>query len=187
MKKLPRIVKELRSELKPPKRFPCLKDCFACCTAIKFLPAEKYAMDKLLRKKGISAPPAGKGKEYCEYLDADGRCSVYEERPIICRAFGVCRSPLLICRKIGQGDFQINDPVKLPKYSILTDLSGNNAGDSIANKPVEEWDSESLRMTAGQFAYNVLEKNMTEEEGFKRIRFIEDILQKRGESLIPTP
>lgn len=30
----------------------------------------------------------GKWPEYCEFLDTEGQCAVYEERPITCRAHG---------------------------------------------------------------------------------------------------
>lgn len=59
-------------------------------------------MDRLLRERGIQEPPNGKGNDYCEYLDDSGKCSVYEERPIVCRAFGVVDTPFCFCEKTKQ-------------------------------------------------------------------------------------
>lgn len=63
-------------------------DCFECCTFIKLSRYEKDRMLKLLKKKWIKEPPKWKWDDYCEFLDTDWKCSVYEERPLICRAFG---------------------------------------------------------------------------------------------------
>lgn len=85
-------------------------------------------MNKFLRKKGISAPPNGKGIEYCEYLDENGRCSVYEERPIICRAFGVVKSKLLVC-KMENLPQSIPESADLRRYALNKDLVNNRAAD----------------------------------------------------------
>lgn len=61
--------------------------CYECCWVILFTKEEKKVMDLHLKKKWIDTPPSGKWKNYCEYLDTDGRCSVYEQRPIVCRMF----------------------------------------------------------------------------------------------------
>ena len=79
-------IKKLRTQLENTK-WKCKKSCFECCTRITMTELEKDKMDKLLLKKWFSAPPQGKGKDFCEYLDVEWKCSVYEERPIICRAF----------------------------------------------------------------------------------------------------
>lgn len=34
----------------------------------------------------------------CPFLRADYKCNIYEHRPLICRKFGDCSHPMLICR-----------------------------------------------------------------------------------------
>lgn len=77
----------------------CPKGCFQCCTKIFFNPEEKKRMDQYLKESGHNSPPNGKGGEFCEYLNGQGGCSVYPERPIICRAFGVVDDPFCVCDK----------------------------------------------------------------------------------------
>ena len=61
----------------------CKEECFKCCTnMIQFSPSEAIAMG---------------GYEFnglCSHLK-DGRCSIYENRPFVCRIFGT--SELLKC------------------------------------------------------------------------------------------
>lgn len=61
----------------------CKKGCFHCCTnMIQFTPSELKAMG---------------GYEYngvCSHLK-DGKCSIYENRPFVCRIYGT--SELLKC------------------------------------------------------------------------------------------
>ena len=61
----------------------CKNGCFKCCTnMIQFTPSELKAMG---------------GYEYdgiCSHLK-DGKCSIYENRPFVCRIYG--SSELFIC------------------------------------------------------------------------------------------
>ena len=65
----------------------CKKDCFACCWPIVFLKQEKILMDLELESKWLKEPPQWKVKKYCEYLDNNWKCSVYNNRPLVCRMF----------------------------------------------------------------------------------------------------
>lgn len=65
------------------------KGNYEMCGPIQYSPIEQHYMDKELKKNGYKKPPCGKGSKYCEYLTKEGACSVYNERPIICRAYGV--------------------------------------------------------------------------------------------------
>ena len=86
----------------------------ACCYNI-VLPAgllEQFA-DKVVNKV-IATSPMPYNPEFppsvavetsekiadnkCPFLRADYKCNIYEHRPLICRKFGDCSHPMLICR-----------------------------------------------------------------------------------------
>lgn len=79
-------LKKLREELDK-HRYKCKENCFECCTVIPVTENEITLMKKELRKQGYLEPPNWKGDWYCEMLTTDGKCSVYSQRPIICRGF----------------------------------------------------------------------------------------------------
>ena len=64
----------------------CKNGNYDCCGGVMMTPEEKERIDKVMPKA-----PYGKGKDYCEYLTKEGKCSVYDERPIICRSFGLIK------------------------------------------------------------------------------------------------
>lgn len=64
----------------------CQGKCQDACTAIRMSAVE----DRRIRRKGVAIPEptaATIGKP-CPALNDAGRCSVYEARPLICRAYG---------------------------------------------------------------------------------------------------
>ena len=64
----------------------CKEGCFACCTnSVQYTPSESEAMG------GYSYD---EGRMMCSHL-IDGKCSVYESRPFVCRLYGT--SELLKC------------------------------------------------------------------------------------------
>lgn len=79
-------IKKLRSQLDK-HHYKCKENCHECCTRTPALDIEVKIMIKELRKKGYTETPKGKWPKYCEMLTLDGKCSVYDQRPIICRAF----------------------------------------------------------------------------------------------------
>jgi len=79
-------IKKLRAQLDKHK-YKCRSGCFECCTRTPALDEEIKLMVKDLRRQGYINPPNGKWDKYCEMLTSDGKCSVYDQRPIICRAF----------------------------------------------------------------------------------------------------
>lgn len=79
-------IKKLRAQLDN-HRYKCKEGCFECCTAVPTTEEEAKLIEKELRKQGYTKPPQGKGEKYCEMLTPEGKCSVYNQRPIICRAF----------------------------------------------------------------------------------------------------
>jgi len=118
MKKLSVKLKALR--LKYSGKANCPKGCYKCCTAMKFSD-EEY-------KRFRNAPKLwGKGKDYCEYLDSEGKCSIYEERPMICRAFGKTDSFILRCDHLLNHDNLIPEPPEMRKYNPSA-INNNEGG-----------------------------------------------------------
>lgn len=79
-------LRKLRIELDKTK-YKCKEGCYECCTAVPTTEEEIKLMTKELRRQGYDKPPNGKGDKYCEMLTPEGKCSVYAQRPIICRSF----------------------------------------------------------------------------------------------------
>ena len=79
---------------------PC-DDCCACCTTSHFVhvaPAETRALARIPRELLFPAPGQPEGTMLmgydqhgrCPMLEKDGRCSIYEDRPLTCRTYD-CR------------------------------------------------------------------------------------------------
>lgn len=103
------IIKELN------KPFECKKNCGKCCGIVPFTKAEKdalplelqekYAWEVLkssfipLQKDGLSGETISKAIEKfdCVFLTEDKKCSIYDKRPLICKAFGKVKTQRLIC------------------------------------------------------------------------------------------
>lgn len=72
--------------------FVCKKGCADCCG--KFLPVS------LIEKTRIEATGIKKKRSLgisCEYLDEDNSCTIYNERPFLCRMFGLGTHQNLTC------------------------------------------------------------------------------------------
>jgi len=78
-----KIHKELR--LRIPK-MNCRAGCSECCGPVVF---SKWEWAQVKEKRTASSLD-------CPYIE-NGQCSIYEDRPIICRLFGVSEAPLLQC------------------------------------------------------------------------------------------
>lgn len=81
-----KALKILRDQISK-KYYKCKDWCYECCTAVPLTMIEIDLMKKELRKQWYSEPPNGKGTWYCEFLTTEWKCSVYNQRPIICRSF----------------------------------------------------------------------------------------------------
>lgn len=95
MKKLSKKLKRLR-KITEGRKFPCRKDCSECCTHVHMSFEEKKRIDMFVRKNNIELHKH-KDDTVCPYLSKEGKCQVYAERPIICRAFGHIDTPFLTC------------------------------------------------------------------------------------------
>lgn len=64
----------------------CQGHCAQACGPITMTPAEWRRLND-----ASTAVPSIDGNFHCTLLTKEGRCSVYEVRPLICRMFGVAR------------------------------------------------------------------------------------------------
>ena len=122
----------------------CKSGCFECCTKIFFTDSEKQRMDQSLRERGINEPPNAKGDDYCEYLNENGQCSVYEERPIVCRAFGVVDTPFCFCDKTSEERrIKETEPLKHYLSREMKFNKGYKHGDEVFKK-IKEGDPSTI-------------------------------------------
>jgi Fe-S-cluster containining protein len=76
------------------KRIPksiCKKGCFKCCTTVPFdlyeahivgITSNIYAIWNTLKPQSVFT-------QTCEFIE-HGKCSIYENRPFMCRIYGTC-------------------------------------------------------------------------------------------------
>ena len=77
IRKLRRLIPEMN----------CLSDCHDCCGPVMF---SKWELSRLKDRKDFDP-------NSCFYLDNKKGCSIYEERPILCRLFGASEILKLKC------------------------------------------------------------------------------------------
>jgi Fe-S-cluster containining protein len=94
----------------------CNDWCFECCGVIIFSKEEDRLMKKELLKQGLKTPPNWKWNKYCEYLTTEWKCSVYNQRPVICRMFGIVDSPKAKCIILKDRVNLIKETLEMKKY-----------------------------------------------------------------------
>lgn len=76
------------------KRIPEMKDCkglcHTSCGPVPVTGVEKESMEK--RGKKMAITDGDNGPMTCSLLTPDGRCSVYDGRPLMCRVWGAVKS-----------------------------------------------------------------------------------------------
>ncbi len=71
-------------------KIACKGKCTEACGPIMAYPREEEYFERTTGRKFPDALKMLKeGKRDCPYLNALGRCDVYESRPLVCRLFGV--------------------------------------------------------------------------------------------------
>ena len=80
------IIKRLRSEI---PRMECRPGCSDCCGPIFF---SAWEWSQVRDKRQATSPDAK-----CPYVNTDGRCDIYEQRPIVCRLFGTVKTGIMAC------------------------------------------------------------------------------------------
>lgn len=111
----------------------CRSGCSDCCRArLSMTHVETAYLRRNLaqlpreRRADVAARAQRDKQEYCPALDPEGRCGIYEVRPLICRSFGVplrraSREPLIqpstidVCDK----NFTNTSLAVLPQLDIL--------------------------------------------------------------------
>ena len=71
--------------------FKCKPGCTDCCGPVPF---SKWEWDRVSDKR--HATPEHIKILTCPYA-VNGRCEIYEQRPLICRLFGAVDAPLMTC------------------------------------------------------------------------------------------
>jgi hypothetical protein len=61
----------------------CTGACFECCSFIGLFDREQARF----KEKGIRLPQIHEAP--CYHLDWKGQCSIYDDRPLVCRLYGV--------------------------------------------------------------------------------------------------
>jgi len=80
-----------------PQSINCGPGCAGCC--VDGISVWRVEFDNILSRitDQQTLPPTpsnqGRGNERCHFLDRDGRCSIYDARPVVCRLWG---TPLMI-------------------------------------------------------------------------------------------
>lgn len=127
MKRISNRLKRLRKSLERKPR--CPKGCNECCTGIFYSPEEKERIDWFIRKNNISLSPQSRK---CEYLSLDGKCLIYPERPIICRAMGIIDTGFLKCPHCPQS--AKDSFIELESYRKRINLIPNQIAIDILNE-----------------------------------------------------
>ncbi len=113
----------------------CISGCFGCCQAgltisnieavriSEWLRDRPEVADKIRDRSEMLNDP-----EFCNLLNRDGRCSIYEVRPVICRSHGLPVSFEEAPEELG-GD--VNDPAAyVLTNSVIPDGEQGLSGDS---------------------------------------------------------
>jgi len=112
----------------------CKEWCYECCWVIMFNKEEKTLLRKELLRNWYKVPPQWKWPNMCEYLTIEWRCSVYNQRPIICRIFWLIDNQKCRCDLIKQ-EKTIKETDDMIKYSkeCMKEWFFNEATERILN------------------------------------------------------
>jgi Fe-S-cluster containining protein len=87
----------------------CQPGCSSCCVdGLLVLPVEAAAIAHHVRKRGLVH--RRDTNDACVFLDDDGRCGVYEARPLLCRTHGL---PLRTRQAVSRGGLRILDDISV--------------------------------------------------------------------------
>lgn len=83
--------------------FTCKPNCGRCCGIVPWSDEEfARVKDRLppgthIERIGEANIPITVGSVKCPFLSQEKTCTVYDDRPFMCRIFGVSRHPILVC------------------------------------------------------------------------------------------
>lgn len=95
-----RIIKKLRNEI-PQSQFICKKGCIKCCGPVPWVFWEKKQIQSIINISELDQQKTIISNEgvSCPYCDQDIGCLIYDERPILCRIFGISEDKRIKCPK----------------------------------------------------------------------------------------
>jgi Fe-S-cluster containining protein len=145
------------------ERLRCRAGCHACCadgiTVFEVEADRIVARHEELLEHGDPHPEGG-----CAFLDSEGRCRIYEERPYVCRTQGL---PLRWIDEDEEGA-----PFEARDICPLNDEGG---------PPLEELEAEAL-WTIGPFEEKLAERQRAVDGGEGRRVALRELFAKSGET-----
>jgi Fe-S-cluster containining protein len=103
------------------KHLMCRAGCDLCCMDYSIFPVEFYFIRDQLTGRGFKPElPVNSGENTCVFLK-DHRCTIYNERPIICRTHGL---PLLYANDDGEWELSACE-LNFTEFD-LEDFNGEN-------------------------------------------------------------
>lgn len=115
----------------------CTGDCWRHCGVAPTGDAERENISEAYSEDAIPTPG---GDMMCNQLDRDTkRCTIHEERPLICRLFGLVKSKFMRCPHGCEPEFWVPDEVAHQLMDIIID------GDK------DDFDNESIRQASSAF------------------------------------
>lgn len=103
-------------------KIECQGKCVAACGPISVTPAEWRRMTEA--NDGV--PPSYDGKrKACTLLTADGKCSVYAERPFICRLYGAVDNERMRCAWGCKPERYLTEQEGIAFYAKVEKATGN--------------------------------------------------------------
>jgi Fe-S-cluster containining protein len=123
-------IRELYDKL--PKLTECKGLCFRSCEQIPMSEVERNNIEKTHglrlvdppRKEGLSV----KANRGCPALGEDHKCTIYEDRPLICRAWGAIEQ--LPCRFGCKPEGDLMSPIEFGRLNAQVSILGGSARDS---------------------------------------------------------
>jgi Fe-S-cluster containining protein len=74
-------------------RIPAMRDCRGLCADSCYSPFDVSELEQeIIAQRAFWPLQPGDGCSACSMLTADGRCHIYDDRPVICRVFGAAPS-----------------------------------------------------------------------------------------------
>jgi hypothetical protein len=100
----------------------CKGLCQECCGSIGLTRLEQ---DRIQQRHGLRLPLMAVFEDQCPALDRAGRCTVYNDRPAVCRLWGAV--PSMTCPHGCEPDQTMTDAAGLLAIADVEDLAGNPA------------------------------------------------------------
>ena len=103
---------EIKELYKLIPKMVCKEGCSDCCGPIPYSRSELTSM---------GSPPVF-GDDFTCQFHKNGKCEVYDKRPLMCRLFGVVDTPILKCPHGRKPNFQLSEEAAnaiTQKYIII--------------------------------------------------------------------